>query len=173
MLAIAKPFVGMCLLRVAPQDLPASTLLLAISVGANAAVGALVLSLHSPLLSALAMGVTMSLLPGLFAFALLCARGLTARFPQTWSALAGTGAVLGVVALPLFALLGERAPDGPPGPAGVIFTVVWLALLVWNLVVSGHILRHALSVHITAGIGISMVFLWLSATIVHQLFGPS
>ena len=36
---------------------------------------------------------------------------------------------------------------------------------------SGHILRHALSVHLTVGIGISMAFFWLSALVIHQMFG--
>ena len=163
----------MCLLRVAPQDLPASTLLLSIAVGAHAGVATLVMSLLFPLPSAVPMGLTLTLLPGVFAFALLAARGLRERFPQTWAALAGTGTVLAVVALPLMAVLGSLPVGSVPAAAGMLLTVLWLALVVWNLVVSGHILRHALSVHLTAGIGISMVLMWLSATVVHHLFGPS
>lgn len=171
MLAIARPFVEICLLRRAPQDLPASPLLLGIALSAHAGLGVLVTALYYPLLTAIGVSVTGTLLLGLLAFALLTARGLGERFLQTYAAFAGTGAVLEAIALPLVALLeGSEAGDAPSA-AGVILTIPWLALLVWSWVVSGHILRHALSVHLTAGIGISMAFFWLSALVVHQLFG--
>ena len=161
----------MCLLRVAPQDLPASTLLLGIAVAANAGLGTLVTLLHFPPLTAVAVGVTLTLLPGLFAFVLLVVRGRVERFSQTYAALAGTGAVLGLISLPLVVLMERSGPADGPSAAGVLVTVPWLALLVWSWVVSGHILRHALSVHLTAGIGISMALFWLTAMVIHQVFG--
>ena len=171
MLAIARPFVEMCLLRVAPQDLPASPMLLGIAVAAHAGVGTLITVLYYPPLTAVAVSLTGTLLLGILAFVLLSARGLVERFSQTYAAFAGTGAVLEAVALPLVAMLESNEPGGGPSAAGVILTIPWLALLVWSWVVSGHILRHSLSVHLTAGIGISMAFFWLSALVIHQLFG--
>ncbi len=171
MLAITRPFVEMCLLRLAPQDLPASPLLLGIALAAHTGLGTLITTLYYPLFTAVAVSVTGTLLLGLLAFVLLSVRGLVERFPQTYAAFAGTGAVLEAIALPLVALLESDEPTGAPSAAGVILTIPWLALLVWSWVVSGHILRHALSVHLTAGIGISMAFFWLSALIIHQLFG--
>ena len=171
MLAIARPFVGMCLLRVAPQDLPASPVLLGIAIVAHAGLGTLITLLYYPPLTAVAVSVTGTVLLGILAYALLSARGLVERFAQTFAAFAGTGAVLEAIALPLVALLESSEPGVTPSAAGVILTVPWLVLLVWSWVVSGHILRHALSVHLTVGIGISMAFFWLSAAVVHQLFG--
>ena len=171
MLALARPFVEMCLLRRAPQDLPASPVLLGVALAAHAGLGTLITALYYPFLTAVGVSVTGTLLLGLLAFGLLSVRGLVERFFQTYAAFAGTGAVLEVIALPLVALLETNEPEGAASAAGVIFTIPWLALLVWSWVVSGHILRHALSVHITAGIGISMAFFWLSALIIHQLFG--
>ena len=171
MLAIARPFVEMCLLRLAPQDLPASPLLLGIAVAAHAGVGTLITALYYPALTAVAVSLTGTLLLGLLAFVLLSARGLVERFSQTYAAFAGTGAVLEAVALPLVAMMESNEPGGAPSPGGMILTIPWLVLLVWSWVVSGHILRHALSVHLTAGIGISMAFFWLSALVIHQLFG--
>ena len=171
MLAFARPFIGMCLLRIAPQDLPASTLLLALAIAAHAGLGTVVSLLYVPPLTALGVSVTGTVLVGVLAYALLSVRGLVARFSQTYAALAGTGAVLEVVALPIVAMLDTTSPSDAPSAAGVLRAVPWLALLVWSWVVSGHILRHALSVHITAGIGISMAFFWLSAAVIHRMFG--
>ena len=175
MFAIAKPFVEICLLRLAPQDLPPSPLLLGIAVTGHAGLGLLVASLYYPLLTAAAVSVTGTALLGVLAYALLSARGHLERFSQTYAAFAGTGAVLEAIALPLAAMLEGGEPSGsgsgPPSTVGALLTIPWLALLVWSWVVSGHILRHALAVRLTVGIGISMAFFWLSAMIVHQLFG--
>ena len=172
MLAIAQPFFHICLLRLGPQDLPASPVLLGLAVAAHAGLGTLVAALYYPTLTAIAVSVTGTALIGVLAWALLSARGRLERFSQTYAAFAGTGAVLEAIALPLATLLETRDPPGTaPSTAGVLLTLAWLGLLVWSWVVSGHILRHALAVHLTAGIGISMAFFWLSALLVHQLFG--
>jgi len=161
----------MCLLRLGPQDLPASSLLLGIAVAAHVGLGTLITTLYYPLATAFAVSLTGTLLLGLLAFGLLSVRGVTERFSQTYAAFAGTGAVLEAVALPLVAMLEGNAANDGPSPGGAILTIAWLVLLIWSWVVSGHILRHALSVHLTAGIGISMGFFWLSALVIHQLFG--
>ena len=171
MLAIARPFLAMCLLRLGPQDLPASPLLLGIAVAAHAGLGTLITGLYYPVATAIAVSLTGTVLLGLLAFVLLSMRGVTERFSQTYAAFAGTGAVLEVVALPLVAMLESNVTNEEPSPAEVILTIPWLVLLIWSWVVSGHILRHALSVHLTAGIGISMGFFWLSALVIHRLFG--
>ncbi len=171
MLAIARPFVAMCLLRLGPQDLPASPFLLGIALVAHVGLGTLVTALHYPFPTAFAVSVTATLLIGILAFVLLSARGLTERFFQTWAAFAGTGAVLEAVSLPLVVLLGTNEPAGAASAAGVLLAIAWLALLVWIWVVGGHILRHALSVRLTAGIGISMALFWFSTLVIHQLFG--
>ena len=171
MLALARPFVEICLLRLAPQDLPSSPLLLGIALAAYVGLGTVITNLTYPFLTAFAVSVTGALLLGLLAYALLSARGLVERFMKTYAAFAGTGAVLEAVALPLVLLLEVNEPAGAPSAAGVILAIPWLALLVWSWVVGGHILRHALSVHLAAGIGISMAFFWLSTMVIHQLFG--
>jgi len=171
LLAIAIPFIEICLLRRAPQDLPASPVLLGIAVTAHLGLGILVTALHYPFLTAIGVSLTRTLLLALLAFVLLSARGLGQRFTQTFTAFAGTGAALELIVFPLVALMEGADPGGVSAAAGVLLTIPWLALLVWSWVVSGHILRHALSVHLTAGIGISMAFFWLSALIIHRLFG--
>ena len=175
MLALARPFVEMCLLRLGPQDLPASPFLLGVAVAAYVGLGVLVTALHYPFLTAVAISVTGTLIFGLLAYALLSVRGVAGRFFQTGAALAGTGVVLEAVALPLVALLeaGEPADagSGAGSGAGAILVIPWLVFLVWSWVVGGHILRHALSVRLPAGIGLSIALFWLSTLVIHQLFG--
>ena len=177
MLAIARPFVEICLLRLGPQDLPASPFLLGIAVAAYLGLGVLVTALHYPFLTAVAISVTGALIFGLLAFVLLSVRGVSERFFQTCAAFAGTGAVLEAAALPLVALLEPVEPEGAEAgavagsAAGLILTLPWLALLIWSWVVGGHILRHALSVRLTAGIGLSIALFWLSTLVIHHLFG--
>ena len=171
MLALARPFVEMCLLRLGPQDLPASPFLLGVTVAAYVGLGVLATAFHYPFLSAVAISVTGTLVFGLLAFALLSVRGVAGRFYQTCAALAGTGAVLEAVALPLVALLEAGEPEGARPGAGVVLAIPWLAFLVWSWVVGGHILRHALSVRLPAGIGLSIALFWLSTLAIHQLFG--
>ena len=116
-----------------------------------------------------------TLIFGLLAYALLSVRGVAGRFFQTGAALAGTGAVLEAVALPLVALLETGGPadagSGAGSAAGAILVIPWLVFLVWSWVVGGHILRHALSVRLPAGIGLSIALFWLSTLVIHQLFG--
>ena len=171
MLAIARPFVEICLLRLGPQDLPASPFLLGIAVAAYLGLGVLVTALHYPFLTAVGISVTGALIFGLLAFVLLSVRGVSERFFQTCAAFAGTGAVLEAAALPLVALLEPGEPEGAGAAAGLLLTLPWLALLIWSWVVGGHILRHALSVRLTAGIGLSIALFWLSTLVIHHLFG--
>lgn len=171
MFAIVRPFVAICLLRLAPQDLPASSFLLALASAAYAGLGALIASFYYPPPAAAAVGATGTALLALFVLALLYARGTPERFVQTLTAFAGTGAVLEAAGLPLAAML--ETGSAAPGLRFVrlFSTMLWLALLVWSWVVSGHILRHALAVRLGAGVGISIAFFWLSAMVMHHLFG--
>ena len=47
---------------------------------------------------------------------------------------------------------------------------VWLLLLVWNLLVAGHILRHALSTSLGIGTGVSLLYALFSMQLVAALF---
>lgn len=154
---LLRAWFEMCRLRVAPQQLPASTGLLGLALALYVLVGIAVALPGSGwsmalLLSVLDLGV-MAALTAL----VLWLWGKPARFNQTLSALAGTGALLGLLALPLVLM----ALDPVPAWAGLL----WLALLFWNLAVRGHILRHALEIPFGMGLllsaGYALVLIWL------------
>ena len=46
----------------------------------------------------------------------------------------------------------------------------WLLLLVWNLLVAGHILRHALSTSLGIGVGVALLYALFSMQLVATLF---
>ena len=164
---LIKVWLNICLWRAAPQDLPASGMLLSLSLACYALVSML-LSLGS---YGLAGAVQLALLDlGLlvvFVLSLLYLQGKTARINQTLSALAGTGSLLGVFALPL---IWWAEPGQQPDQVPVLLTLFWLLLLVWNLLVMAHIIRHALSSSVAVGLGVSLLYVLVSMQLIAALF---
>ena len=99
--ALIHPFVQIILLRMNPQDLPASGTLLALALIAHAAAGAALASVNLRFDHALTAGVVeTALMCGLTA-GLLMLRTLSERIIQTLTALAGAGALVGFAAFPV------------------------------------------------------------------------
>ena len=86
-----------------------------------------------------------------------------ARINQTLAAMAGAGSLLGLVAFPLILMQGPQNVDGA---APIALSLVWVALLVWNLMVSAHILRHALSSSFGMGLAVAILYLLISTQFV-------
>jgi hypothetical protein len=167
MMQLVRMFAAICLLRAAPQDLPASRVLLGYALGFYL--------LFAWLLAIPAYGQVRALLVALldtavliaFLQALLYLLGRSARILQTLIAMAGAGSLLGLLALPLV-LWGQ--PSQAEEPVGGLLLYAWLLLLVWNLVVAGHILRHALSTSLGIGIGVALLYALFSMQLVAALF---
>ena len=165
--ALIRPFVHICLLRMGPQDLPSSPALLALVLFSHTLVGAFVSAVNLRFGQAIAAGVTdTALLCGL-TIALLMLQELRERTVQTLTALAGAGTVLGFLAYPVSLWLRDAHAVDQPSPA---LTALLLAMLGWSLVVSGHILRHALSAPYYLGLLVSVAFYWISIRVLHHLF---
>jgi len=137
------------LLRRPPQSDPLSLVALA---------GALSAYLMAALLQAraaagwkLAFGITTLdvVIMVLFSWFVLQLAGKSERFIQTLTALAGTGAVLGVLAIPLARQMAELQPGS--AKIGAV-SLGWLVLFAWSLAVQAHIFRHALSARFGAGV---------------------
>lgn len=156
MQALIRFYFELCLLRRAPQDLPASAALfwtvLAVELAVGLAVG---LAARLPLGASL---VQDALEAGLMLAALYASLHLTqrsGRFLQAASALLGTNALISLVALVPLALspTGSEKTD-----AAALGALLLLALMVWSLVVTGHILRHAFVINLPQGIGVALAF---------------
>lgn len=165
MYAILNSFWKICLLRLAPQDLPTSSLLLALSLLMYVLSSIVVGLVNMSPLSALLSGVVDVLIVAGLTFLLLWVRDLGVRYMQTLTALAGSGTILAVFAAPVLWWQVQQ-PDVLP----MVSTMLMMALLTWNLVVVGHVLRHAISTKLYLGILIALVYLYVAISIISSLF---
>ena len=139
---LLRTYIEICRMRLGPQDLPYSSNVLLITVGlyclGSYAVALLILPAD---LAAIATILDLLLLT-LFTAILLSLAGLGNRSVQTLTALAGTGLVMSALAFPI---VSWSALAGGHGPVFAIAEVLRAALLIWSLLVTAHIYRHALS----------------------------
>jgi hypothetical protein len=79
----------------------------------------------------------------------------------------GTGAIISLVAIPLFSwdVGAQQSESTNPVAALLVFGIV-----AWSLAVSGHILRHALSIPYLLGILVAVAFYGISYTVFGSLF---
>lgn len=156
-----------CLLRAGPQDLPAARQFLALALAGYFLVDVLILQLGFPFGAALAASLLDVLLLAAFVQIVLRIAAKPERFNQTLAALAGTGQLLGLLALPLIhaTLNAEAAGNAASG-----LMLARLAVLAWSLLVTGHILRHALSVSLMTAVGVAVLYSLLSVMIVSAVF---
>jgi len=81
---------------------------------------------------------------------LLHLKKLSARLPQTLSALAGTGLVFGFGSV----LLISQADPVRNQP---MLALVWFGVFLWSIAVDAHIYRHALSIKMNLGVLVAVL----------------
>ena len=163
MLLLVKTWLDLCLLRKGPQDLPASGFLLGLSLGCYAIISLLVAAPSSGFTIAVQLALVDTGMLIAFVTALLYLQSKTGRINQTLSALAGSGSLMGLVALPLVLLVdpGQAADQVP-----ALLVGFWLLLLIWNLFVMAHIMRHALSCSFAIGLGAAVFYALVSMQVI-------
>ena len=163
MKALLNTAVELCLLRLGPQQLPASPILLQVSLILNLLVGVLVMM-------AAKEGLAEAVAESLFEVALMLGvlyMGLKSynklrRFNQTASALLISGLLLGLLSLPLVSW-NHRSQSAES-------SLLLLLLIFWSILVLGHILRHAFSVPLNVGIAIGVAYTLFSWNLLALLF---
>ncbi|MBI1194338.1 MAG: hypothetical protein GC138_00625 [Gammaproteobacteria bacterium] len=169
--ALIRRIFDICLLRAGPQDLPDSSFLLRFALIGYILSGLLIASNNQDLgTAALLVAVDVALITCLL-FMLLWARGLNHRYRQTLTAVLGTGIVLELVSWPI--LSWQSYNIAQPGVTNSLMfssLLLW-AWLFWNILVLGHILRNTLSTQLMIGIGLAMLYLFLSFNISRILIG--
>jgi len=151
-------------LRAAPQDLPHSRFLMLLCVGAYLLMG-LVISLMNQSfgLALLSASIDTALLIGL-AYLALWIRNYQGRTMQTVTAFAATGTLFEFIGWPLVAYLQQTSADNPSN-----LSVLLLVLIVWNIAVIGHILRHAVDVPMWVGTGVALLYIYTSIRVMVAL----
>lgn len=160
--------VEICLLRAAPQDLPASralfqlTFLLALFTGTVAIVDVL----GSPEKALLAQSMDLLLMLLLLRLG-LGYLGHPGRLTQAATALLGTATVLNLVIMPVELLFGPQ-PD--VGLLGQLAVLAYLLLMFWSLVVTSHILRHSFEIPMAGGFALSVAYFFFINWLVKLVF---
>jgi hypothetical protein len=149
-------------LRAGPQDLPASWGLTLFLLAAYIALG-----IYSARAlggeDAVARSLAINAVQIIAVVALLQLRKFPERLPQTLSALAGAGLVLGALAYALLAQA-DSAVNQP------LLPLAWFGIFIWSLLVDAHIYRHALSVSMAQGVLVAVLILAASYMLIEGLF---
>jgi hypothetical protein len=164
MQALLKFFIDLAFLRRAPQDLPASSSLLAlfaiVSIVLGVANGAQMFGGIRAALGANLLDLALTL--G-FVYALLALTGRPARWLQTATAFIGLGVLAGLVMLVV---------RGLTEPMGVtdIAVLADLVVAIWLHVALGSVMRHALDLPLLAGVLIVLSYTVMAFSLIVRIF---
>jgi len=162
MSTLLSTLAGILRLRLGPQDLPASwnltVLMVAVYLGLGMFTGRQQGDEH-----AAATSLAVTALQYAAVALLLYLSKHPERLPQTLSALAGTGAMLGLL---LFMILSQADPTQEQP----LLALAWFSVFFWSLVVDGHIYRHALSITMPQGLLVAVLLLAASFILVELAF---
>lgn len=159
MYKLLNVFLNICLLRAGPQDVPAASVVLALTVAAYMVVGTLVALANYSVGQAVLWSLLDTLLLAVFTYFSLRWRRHVPRFVQTFSALTGTGVLLSMVTWPLLMLL-YRQPEGES--AAALPSLLLVVLMFWGMAVIAHILRNALSSSFAVGVLLALGYVLVS-----------
>jgi len=165
---LLKIFIDICLLRAKPQDVPASSALLLLSIAL------VIISGLASMLNAAGgpvQGITVSLLDVALTFVLLSAglnmMKISSRLTQAATAMFGSGVIVNLISLPVVWLMSS----GPENPGFILLGgILYFVLLVWSLVIMGHIIRHSFNLQLSSGILISIGYFLVINTLIQMLF---
>jgi hypothetical protein len=169
---LLQRFFDICLLRAGPQDLPAYSSLLWLSLLAYCAVGLVMSVQNLDVGSAILLVALDSALLAALLFALLWSRAALERYLQTLIALLGTGAILQLAALPILSWQQASLVDDTVTPALMTASLLLWIWLLWDLLVIGHILRHTLATRLPIGVLLGVAYLFISYSVTRILFFP-
>jgi hypothetical protein len=164
---LAKAFLNICLLRKGPQDLPKSSALLTLCLIFYTLIDVLLTVQTRPFIDALLVSlVDVGFLLVVTSLILKQHRHIE-RLGQTMTALFGTGVILGILIFPLVYGGVQNQYDG-----GIqqIIIVIFLVMVIWNIAVLAHIVRHSISTSMGIGIIIAIFYIWMSSLLISMIF---
>ncbi len=156
MIALLRAFWMIAILKMGPQAIPASRVLLVLMVVGHFAIGvtlaATSISIDGAAITAL-LGTAVMLA---FVYLILIMKGMQPRFVQTITALAGCEALIGLVALPMTFLFHTGG-----GESGLL-AILSLLIFAWNIVVAAHIFQHAFNITSQQGVFYAVFYIFTS-----------
>lgn len=166
---IAYTFLKICRFEKGPQDLPRSQTFLLLVMAAYICVSPIIPhAFGMPLSTAIIktwveIGITFFLTASL-----LYVTGYYARTLQTLTAILGVDVFFHFVAMPLFIL--EFYLKSMSVDIGII-QLLAIGLVIWNIAVYAHVLRHALASEFYTGLIVTFIYLVVTVAILQSLFG--
>jgi hypothetical protein len=161
---VVQVFLQMLFRRLGPEDLPDSGFLLAVTavmyVLTQFLLAYVVYGAVPQLFSLVALEIAL-LVAG--TWALLLSAGRADRFSQTLTALLGSGALLTVLALPVCIWSLNSQGIGQAGPS-----LVLLGIMVWLIMVYGHIFSRSLSRPFGVGLLVAVAYFLLSQVLLNE-----
>lgn len=171
MYALVRAFADIAIRRSGPQDLPASGLLLGLTVVTYLLTQLpLALMLPGTVARALQMMLADTLLIGGSLALLLWLTGRMPRYRQTATAVFGTSALLSLMTIPFYLW---RTGLSAAQLDAALPTAAILMILVWSFVVGGHILAQALSRPFALGLMIAIAYFFVHTNILLMLVPPA
>lgn len=140
---LLQRFIQICLFKAGPADVPASHWFLKLVCMVYFLMGVMVSHIDHDWQVSFATSLTDTLLLLLVCWFLLYLRGMTGRFIQMATAMAGTGAIMGIIGWPVLWLFRQVEPHGQLTSLVLLLVLV---LMFWSLFITAHIFRHALEV---------------------------
>ncbi len=148
-------------LRKGPAEVPDSVFLIRLLVVLSIAVGLLVGAVSMPWLHSLLWVLVDLAVTVLLLNVVLLIQGNRQRFNQTFIAILGTGILLNLATLPIFLIIAQQPLDasGQLSP-GLVLGLLFMAIVVWNVVILGHILSKTLDVGRFTGVVYALLYWW-------------
>lgn len=160
---LLQRFFQICLFRSGPADVPSSDGFLKIVCLIYFAVGVLVSRVDHNWPLSLAGSAADTLLLLCVCWGLLYFKGMTSRFIQTATAMAGTGSIMGIIGLPIFWLFRQVEPHGQLTSIVLLFVLI---LIIWSLFVTAHIFRYALEIRPGTAALVTVLYTIISLVVV-------
>lgn len=164
---LAKAFIDICLLRKGPQDLPNSSVLLTLCLIFYTLLDVLLTVQTRPFTDALLVSlVDVGFLLLVTALILKQHRHIE-RLGQTMTALFGSGVILGIL---IFPLVYGGVQNQHESWIQQIVILLFLVMVIWNVAVLAHIVRHSISTSMGIGIIIAILYIWMSSLLISMIF---
>lgn len=161
---LIRLFLDIALFKKGPQAAPGSVFLLGLALAANLGASLALALLEADWLESLLQSLTGGALLAGFLWGALSLTRKQSRWLQTATAAFGCDTLVSALAFPL--LLGSQFTPDAAEALGLLLQI----LLLWQIAVIGHILRHALNVPFLAGFGLAFAYTVASIGIIMVLF---
>ncbi len=148
-------FLEICLFQRGPQDLPTSGFFLGIVFVISLSVALLLNLINLSFQHAVVAVILNFAVVIIITQLILRLYNKPMRFVQTLTAQLGAGIVISVFAVPVVVMLVYAEKHDVSMTTGSLF---WLGLFIWEIAVTAHILRHALSTTLLQGFLISILY---------------